>query len=133
MNLCVQLCLKLMVSNVGPSHFLFNSVFRGGLLSSLFMWACCSRVLKPYRHHHTPPLPLLCPTTPSPLLDYPHSPFPMSALRAIIIMPCINNASQYSGYGAGGRGSTDGLFVVRRIITFTTCLKLNPSLCFQHP
>lgn len=95
MNLCVQLCLKLMVSNVGPSHFLFNSVFRGGLLSSLFMWACCSRVLKPYRHHHTPPLPLLCPTTPSPLLDYPHSPFPMSALRAIIIMPCINNASQY--------------------------------------
>lgn len=62
------------------------------ILSSEVDW---SRVLKPYRHHHTPPLPLLCPTTPSPLLDYPHSPFPMSALRAIIIMPCINNASQY--------------------------------------
>lgn len=37
------------------------------------------------------------------------------------------------GYGAGGRGSTDGLFVVRRIITFTTCLKTESFALFSTP
>lgn len=41
----------------------------------------------------TPPSPPLSPATTH--SDYPHPPLPMSALRAIIIMPCINNASQY--------------------------------------
>ena len=60
--------------------------------------------------------------------DYPHPSTPTSALRAIIIMPCINNASQYinnaslqhgwgAGGGGGGWGASDGLFLAQHIIS----------------
>lgn len=77
---------------------------------------------------------------------------PTSALRAIIIMPCINNASQYinnaslqHGWGgevvvvvaAEGGGGVQTVFSWLSISyhnrAFTSSLTFNPSLCFRTP
>lgn len=115
----MQLCPKLLVSNAGSSHFclIMSLESEQTTIPPLYVGLLVSNhtLLPP-----PPPTPL-SPATPSLSSDThtqttlsPHPLF-MSALRAIIIMPCINNASQYinnaslqhgrvGGEGGGGDG-----------------------------
>lgn len=100
--------LKLVVSNVGPLHFC--------LIMSLRKWTNYRPATSSVIHCY-PPSPHLSPASPLPLfrhtLRLPSPLLPTSALRAIIIMPCINNASQYINnaslqHGGGVEGEGEG-------------------------
>ncbi len=118
-------CPKLAVSNVGPSHFcLIISLEDGHIVPP-------SYVPQPHPIISCDTLPLFIGTH---TLRLPSPPLllPTSALRAIIIMPSINNASQYINNAGLQHGwerlkewevvveekeGTDGLFLAQHIIS----------------
>lgn len=133
--MCVQFCPKLVVSNVALHIFcLIMSLGSGqSIVPPSYVGLLVSS------HTLLPPLTTLTPLSPAtPSLssnrhthsDCLHPLLPMSALRAIIIMPCINNASQYINnaslqHGGGGLkegevmevGGADGLFLAQHIMS----------------